>query len=385
MKNNVYDYVVIGSGLSGLSIATALSRETSSVLLIEAQDFIGGQNHPQSPYSEFPSVGLRFLPDTELAHKGLNFLSQLIGQPISVDAQTHQAHTYESGEFRPFVGFGENSPAFYEPLSYFLAQSELRFSPAVPDWTALLKASYKGETLPRSFATRLQVQDGRAHAVLINGGQKTIQGHNFVFAGTVKQLLTLIPDESLNNRTRQKLSKGPYWTALCVDLYFKKEISTNSNIHLLQGTTEDEIGPCLGRFFPTFSAGEKTVQASQWLTFIEDEEAEDPERIGESLKKLKRQIKRAYPEALDQIDFEKIQVLPTWAGDGDLKLNSNQALPLVNNVWVASPTVNPQKNILGALMQAELVTSAMGCHPQGIEVQTSEVSTSEPEVSVSMP
>jgi hypothetical protein len=131
-------------------------------------------------------------------------------------------------------------------------------------------------------------------------------------------------------------------------------------MHILNGTTEDEIGPCVGRFSPAVTEGEHTLQASQWMTFIEDEVTEDSEVVGAALKKIKRQIKRAYPEALESIKLERIVVAPQIAGDGELKLNGNQSLPGLNNLWVASGPVNAQKNLIGALAQANLVMAALG-------------------------
>ena len=115
---------------------------------------------------------------------------------------------------------------------------------------------------------------------------------------------------------------------------------------------------------------EKPLQYSQWITFMNDEEAEDSELVGAALKKMKRQIKRAYPNALEQLQFERIFVVPSFAGHGDLKLAANQTLPGLSNLWIGSAQVHAQKNLLGALLQAEMITSSLGCHPLGTQVQS---------------
>jgi len=114
------------------------------------------------------------------------------------------------------------------------------------------------------------------------------------------------------------------------------------------------------------------VQFSQWISFVDDQDAEESESIAISLKKMKRQIKRAYPEAFEQIKQERILIVPSISGDGDLKLNSNQSLPAYPNFWVCNGTVHQQKNLLGTLLQAELVCNALGCHPLGIQLQKDE-------------
>jgi len=82
--------------------------------------------------------------------------------------------------------------------------------------------------------------------------------------------------------------------------------------------------------------------------------------VGLSLKKMKRQIKRAYPEAFEGLKLERIFIAPMIAGNGDLKLHANQTLPTLQNLWVASSPINIQKNLVGALLQAELVVSSLG-------------------------
>jgi hypothetical protein len=169
-----------------------------------------------------------------------------------------------------------------------------------------------------------------------------------------------------------KLSKNQYWTAVGVDFLHSAKVSEINNIHVLNGTTSDEIGPCVGRFHSAEQVNDTFKQYSQWLTCVEDEEAEDTEIIGFALKKIKRQIKRAYPDALENLKFERILVVPSYAGHGDLKLSANQSLAGVENFWVGSSQVHVQKNLLGALLQAELITSSLGCHPLGSQIQTSE-------------
>ena len=60
--SSIYDYVIIGSGLSGLSIATRLSQETDRVLLLDTAEMAGGwlrkphlASVPATPSAECPS------------------------------------------------------------------------------------------------------------------------------------------------------------------------------------------------------------------------------------------------------------------------------------------------------------------------------------------
>lgn len=356
---HIYDYAIIGSGLTGLSIAAALSRETDNIALIEASDVAFGSNKkvhfPTGPLNN----GLRFVPDSVLAEKALRFLENLLNKKIVTDVTEEAPITYESGTFKTFLGFGDTPPAFYEELAYFTSAKRQDLALEPYEWTQELMNLFKGDFLPRSYVTKFQQEGERVTQVTVNGS-KTIQAHNFIFTGSVRDLALLLPEEALSARARSKLSKNTYWTGLCLDLSHGKEISSSTAMHVLNGTTQDEIGPCVGRFLPSVDTESGRMQTSQWMTFIEFEVTEDSEVVGTALKKIKRQLKRAYPESLDDLKQERIFVTPIMAGTGDLKLNANKTLPGLENLWIASASLNEQKNLIGALLQAEIMTASLG-------------------------
>jgi hypothetical protein len=362
--SHVYDYVVIGGGLAGLCIANALSRSTSNVLLIESGDFPGGLNRAiQSPAGAVNN-GLRFLPDSELSHKAMAFLEMLLMQTVSPVGVENPPVTFEDGSLKQFVGFGDLTPKFYDDIAYFTNPRSLLTTLAPHEWTQLLFQNYKGEFLSRSYVTRFNVTEAdgekRVESLTVNG-QKIISAQNFIFTGAIKNLKTLLPDGIFSPRALQKMSKSEYWTAVCLDLFHDQPVTDSTAMHILNGTTQDDLGPCAGKFLG---------QYSQWLTFVGDEEAEDSEVIGAALKKIKRQIKRAYPNALDNLKFERILVVPSYSGNGELKLSADQSLAGVENLWIGSAPMNSQKNLLGALLQAELVLSSLGHHPMGVQLET---------------
>lgn len=356
---HIYDYAIIGSGLTGLSIAAALSRETDNIALIEAADVPFGSNKkvtfPAGPLNN----GLRFVPDSVLAEKAVRFLENLIGKKVVADISEEAPITYDSGNFKTFLGFGENPPAFYEELSYFTSSKRQDLAVEPYEWTQELMNLFKGDFMPRSYVTKFHQEGDRVSHLTVNGS-KTIHAHNYIFTGSVRDLALLLPEDALSVRARTKLSKNVYWTGLCLDLSHSKEISTSSAMHVLNGTTQDEIGPCVGRFLPAVENETGKIQSSQWMTFIEFEVTEDSETVGTALKKIKRQLKRAYPEALEDLKQERIFVTPIISGMGELKLNANKSVPGLENLWVGSATMNEQRNLVGALLQAEMITAALG-------------------------
>lgn len=367
-SQHVYDYAVIGSGLSGLCIASALNKISSNIILIEGGDTFGGFNRSISTSLGNYNNGLRYLPSSDLSQKAVSFLELLLLTNLSPKECESPAITYEAGGFKPFVGFGENPPAFYEELSYFTSAKQIKTSLEPHEWTQILFNNYSGEYCPRSYVTKFNSENDQVTSVTING-QKKIQALNFIYTGPIKSLKTLLPEDVLSAKAKTKLSKNQYWTAVCLDILHNKCISTNEAVHVLNGTTQDDLGPCIGTFLPCSSSQDEVLQYSQWMTFVDSEEAEDTEIIGAALKKMKRQIKRAYPDALDDIKFERILVVPEYSGNGELKLGANQTLPGLKNLWIATGNVNSNKNILGSLLQAELVCSSLGCHPAGVQAE----------------
>jgi phytoene dehydrogenase-like protein len=370
---HIYDYAIIGSGLTGLSIAAALSRETENIALIEAADVPYGVNKKVNSPTGPINNGLRFVPDSVLAEKAMRFLENLLSKPVVSDIAEEAPITYEAGGFKTFLGFGETPPAFYEELAYFTSSKRQDLTSEPHEWTQNLMELFKGDFMPRSYVTKFHQEGERVTHVTVNGS-KTIHAHNFIFTGAIRDLALLLPEEAMSVRARSKLSKNTYWTGLCLDLCHDKEVTNSTTMHVLNGTTQDEIGPCVGRFLPSVETETGRMQTSQWMTFIEYEVTEDSEVVGTALKKIKRQIKRAYPDALENLKQERIFVTPIIAGNGDLKLNANMTLPGLENLWIGSATVHEQRNLVGALLQAEIVTASLGFNTQTAEDTYSEVS-----------
>lgn len=364
-SNHIYDYVIIGSGLVGLVVANALNKLSQNILLIESSDNYGGVN--RSINTPFGAVnnGLRFLPDSPQAHQALAFLEMLLATSVQPESYEEPAVSYEAGGLRPFVGFGNNPPPFYEEISYFANARGLNTKLDAHEWTQILFNNYNGDFLPRSYVTKFHMpaEGGKSISHLTINGQKNINAKKFIYCADIKQLKTLLPEAALGHKAFLKITKNQYWTAVCLDLLHAKFVTDSKAMHILNGTTQDEFGPCAGKFLAAGEVGGEQLQYSQWMTFIDDEEAEDSEIVGLALKKIKRQIKRAYPEALEQLKFERILVVPSYSGNGELKLTDEQALPNCENFHIASHQVHTQKNLIGALLQAEAVVEALGAHP----------------------
>lgn len=357
--SHVYDYVIIGGGLTGLLIGAKLSAETDNVLILEAGDGFGGVNRPVSAPTGTLDNGLRFVPDTKNARKALRFVEELTGQNILAKSEECFPVTFEGGALKEFVGFGNNPPEFYDELAYFIHPKRLQLLTPVYNWPQHLIEKYQGDYLPKSYVTKFVVNDEIATQVIVNGS-KSINGQNFIYSGTMKNLAPLLPDEVMNARAKNKLSKNLYWTGVGLELTHSSVVTDSSAMHVLNGTTQDEIGPCVGMFQAPMIGEDMALQTSQWLTFVDEEASEDSEVVGVALKKIKRQIKRAYPTALENLKRERIVVTPACAGTVELKRNANQSLSGAKNLWIASHQIHAERNLVGAILQAEYACAALG-------------------------
>ncbi len=339
--SSIYDYVIIGSGLSGLSIATKLSQETERILLLDTAEVAGGW---------LRKLHLAAVPATLAAKNGLLFLEDLTEFKIMGTAHESPPITFEDGVFKNFMGFGEKTPEFYDELAYYCSSEFYNLKTLPPNWIQRLLEKYRGTFAARSIVTKFVVENGKIQHVLVNGTKK-IQGHNFIYCGDVKSLSRLLPTEYVPPRVQTKISKTKTWTRATLQIDHESLVTENSTYHVLMGTAQEEVVICVGQFQGPIST---------WMTFVADEEAEDAEIVGQALKRIKRQIKRAYPDSLNQKTLEKISVQPNFGGNFELKLNANQSWPELENLWIGSSTVQKNRNIVGALNQAQLVLAALG-------------------------
>lgn len=357
-KDHIYEVVVVGAGLSGLIVAASLIKKGVNVCLLESTEFSGG--HSRLVYSPLGLVdnGIKFFPDTEGALQALNWLNQLLPHPIEFGAVENGPVTYHNGELKPFVGFGKDAPDFHDQLSYFLEPRRLELSRKLGQIVADLGGLVTERFYPESTVTKYVGVDGEITSVMVNG-QKLIHGKRWVHATSPKYLAQVLSEEVLSSRTKQRLAKANYWTTIGLDVFHQGIISERGELHLLNGTTQDELGPCVGLFHPSVvddKSGEY-IQHSQWSTFVDYDSGEDPEVVGAALKKIRRQIKRAYPNAFEKLASERIFVAPLTEAELDLKSENSGLFPGVENLWLAHGSASQELNLTGAINQAFRVAS----------------------------
>ncbi len=351
-KSQEFDSIVIGGGLSGLLVAHQLEGTGRKVALIEALDVVGGTCRPQNSVIGPIDNGLKFVPSTPVARANLEWLELVLGQSLSLEELDAPPITYDNGRFQPFVGFGAFEPEAAGELAHFAAPKRLVTASTPKDWVRTLVESFTGATLLQSHATKLQYDDGFLIEILINGTKK-LSAREYVFCAPPQRLAPLIPESAASSRQRQRLSKGPFFTAVYLDMIHAAPVTDSRQLHMLKGANEE---PLAGVFHPavTLDNGER-AQHSQWCTFLRADLTDDAEETANALKRIKRQVKRVYETALDGLISERIMVAPGSHGEIEGLLGENQRWPKIDNLWVASNFFNPNRDLIGTLDQARKV------------------------------
>jgi hypothetical protein len=370
-KDHCFDYVVVGADLSGLLMAAGLIKKGFEVLLLDEADFPGGSARTVFTPVGLADNGLKIISYEESTDYAwiTSQLSEIFGECVSYEIIDNGPITFANKEMKPVIGFGAHAPDFHKPLGYYLVNKRVNFLMhqkviTVGDFTTRLITLVGSSFVPKSLVTQfVQNEQSKITQVIVNG-IKNIVGLHFVYCGSPKTISNLLPSDALPLKLRQKISKGTYWTTICLDFFHHGSICDRNEMHLLNGTTQDEIGPCVGIFHsPT-----NNIQHSQWLTFLDDESTSDTEAMGAILKKIKKQIKRAYPSAFDQLVSERIAVLPYNEAELDIKLTEKGTFPGLTNLLMASGAWLGHSNLVGNFTSTlKLLSSIEPLIPQNVQ------------------
>lgn len=356
LKANEFDTIVIGGGLSGLIVACGLSQN-QKVALIEKSELPGGMCRSNSGYKEL-SPNFQSIPFSEETQKALNFLEVVTGSQIHREKMEQQPLTYDQG-FKPFIGFGESAPLCVEELQYYLSTDRLHLHTGPNEWIHTLYEKFKGEFLNLSQVTKLLIENNRCIGVIING-QKQVTGKNVVFCCNPKELLHLTEPEALPLRIRQKISKSLLWTSVLIQFIHSRVVSESSAVHILSSKSESDSF-CIGQFnAPIRLENGSQQQSSQWLSFTSEYDSDDEELLGQSVKRMKKLIQRAFPDSLSQLKYEKILVNPQSHGHIHINLEENTSISGIENLYIVSPLTSDLKNIAGSVQLAEQCLKGLG-------------------------
>ncbi|MBK9293804.1 MAG: NAD(P)-binding protein [Oligoflexia bacterium] len=287
------DFLILGGGLSGLISAAYLERANKNYILIEAQDELGGTDYglkcvpAHSDILENPLIKLK-------RDLNLNFnIQTLLNPPLIFQNKTG---------FSDFTGFAVNNKnrALLDELSYYTQSPRLLVSNG---WKTLndelLKIIPTQKIKTKSVVTSLNFNHGKLESVTING-ETQIQANTFAYALPLTSAKALLGKEALSAKFLQKFDRMQKFTVLSVDFASKKSHFTKDN--LLVFNDED--------FFMIGQFNSENSELSSWLSLIDSELAQDEEAVSKTLKTMKKHIKKAFPNLIEEASWERILVVP---------------------------------------------------------------------------
>lgn len=345
--------IIIGGGLTGLFLAHRLHLSGQQVTLLEARPSLGGRFHRPSPTVPYSSPGLDFISAT---FEHLALLEWLKNQsPLAINYQTseHYPRLFDDGKWKPFVGFG--AATFHSASELSACFSHPKQVDLTPGFDQLVRALV--DQLPFAAQTQAEVTGftvtgGRITEVVVNN-DKRLKTNNVVFTGHPTQLNAMFQGEDLAVKHRTRLAKMESWTAVTLELNHSPSLEDDSSIRLFSHAAK-EFEPVVGRIFG---------EMSKWLTLVPAERAAEHEFIGQCIRHIKRQLKRAWPLALadkpDQALTERIYVQSNAYGQQILKTREAFRFPEIPNLYLGHHSLASALGELGAIESVKAIESLM--------------------------
>ena len=172
-----FDILVIGGGISGLTIATAMG-EKHKVALVEKESQPGGLclvgRHEELGGANFHSIPFR-----ENDEAAFDIIEDLTNQSLEKEAVSSAPVFFDDG-IKPFLGFGEDQPQYIDEIEFYTEAKRWKFKNSPGDWTQKLFKNFKGDFFGDSEVTSLIVEDKQVLGVVINGRQKIYFGRRIL-------------------------------------------------------------------------------------------------------------------------------------------------------------------------------------------------------------
>lgn len=347
---NSFDTIIVGGGLTGLFLAHRLYHSGKSVALFEARETLGGRYRRQSTTLPYSSPGLDFIPATKENLEVLEWVKNLSPIPLAFEIREHHPNLYDEGRWRPFVGFGSADFQSLSELALFSNTQEAVLQPGLEQLVRALVEQLPITAHTMSEVTGFGVNNGRVTEMTVNG-DKTFRADRFIFTGYPTALASLIPDADLSAKHRTRLAKIEAWTAVTLDIVHNPPLVDDSSIRIFTHSSQ-EFQPVVGRVFGN---------RSKWMTLVPGERGTEHEFAGQCIRHIKRQMKRAWPNAFDGDVQEKIYVQPNAFGNASLKTKETFRWPELPNLYLANHGLSTLGNELGALEVAKaLETELLG-------------------------
>jgi len=332
-----YDTLIIGGGLTGLFLAHRLHHGGQRVGLIEARETLGGRSRRPGS-AQYASTGLDFIAATNENVALLEWVKSVSPIPMNFEVREHRPQLYDEGRWRPFAGFGDVNFQSIAELAQYSHTHDIVIEPGLEHLVRALVEQLPFEALTMAEVTGMQVTDGKVTEVTVNG-DKSVKAERFVFTPHPTLLNTFIEGEGLSAKSRTRLAKMQTWTAVILELNHTPPLVDDSSIRIFTHSAK-EFEPVVGRVFGV---------GSRWMTLVPGERETEHEFVGQCIRHIKRQLKRAWSEALEGQLQEKIFVQANSMGQQSLKTKENFRFPEISNLFIANHLLANQGGEMGSL------------------------------------
>lgn len=336
-----YDTLILGGGLSGLLLTHRLHSAGQRVGLIEARETLGGSARRLSSVDFFPATN----ENLDL----LEWARSISPLPLHLEVREHRPQLYDEGKWRAFSGFGDSHFTSIDQLAHFSNPNEIHVEPSLDQLVRALSEQLPIAPNTRSEITGLKVADGRVSEIIVNG-EKSITADNVIFTAHPAILNALIEGDGLPAKHRTRFAKMQGWTSVTLELHNTPPIAEDSSIRVFSHNAK-EFEPVVGRVLG---------ETSLWMTLVPQDREADHEFVGQCIRHIKRQLKRAWPEALDGQKDEKIYVQSNAFGQQSLKSKDPLRVPEISNLYLANHILGSSPGTLGSLETARMIIESIG-------------------------
>ncbi len=327
MSKNKYDYIIIGSGLEALLKNLQLEEQGLNGCIVEKEDLAGGLFRGLRNNDALFDSHLCYLPDTELLRPQIESLTRIFPD-LAAQATDVGPLTFHNGHVQPFVGFGETSNEAVDLYSQWTNSQQWLLSKNVATLILELRQKLRADFLNLSEVTALELSP---EVTVTLNGSTIIKADTVYFYDSPLKLSKLLlhsKTTTLPKTLVPKLSKTVLWTGISLIYQHQRPLTETEAIHVLYGSKEQ---PSLGRF-----QLENETPTSQWLCLVGPETAADSESLGSTIREMKKQIKRMYPNFFETVEKENIIVSPESYGLVNPQLLENDGFHKVANLKLGS-------------------------------------------------
>lgn len=290
-----YSHVLIGLNFSSLFFAQELYQRGESFCILDS-NHIGHSVCKWIPslndfvFTRLP-INTQSTPEVRESLDTLWGTSELLsGPPL----------TYDKGQFRSFVGFGDHKVESMDAVTPYCQTDYLQWQQKPEkiwqETTELLKDCL---FLDQEI-TDIEYQKGQVLSIWLNG-KTQLSGQQFHFFDRIPFLFEKVGGEI--KKLASQAAKQKWYSSVTLIVHHQNHPPQFEphQLYLLKGAKEQA---CLGVFS---LHGEQLV--SRWESFIPSELTLDAETTGTTLREIKRQIRRAfYPEGSTTQDPEHIVI-----------------------------------------------------------------------------